>query len=84
MEAPYLARQRDPDTRRTPDSRAESFSAALAQVLTEAARCGVTLHQLTTEYMKTALEFTGGRKGEAAKILGIDRKTLYRNDPTRP
>jgi len=89
MEATYLARERTHEMRRPTNSsqprrlEAESFTDALSQVLAEAARRGVTLHQLTAEYMKSALELTGGRKGEAAKVLGIDRKTLYRNDPTR-
>jgi transcriptional regulator of acetoin/glycerol metabolism len=26
------------------------------------------------------LAYTGGKKGEAAQRLGIDRKTLYRRD----
>jgi transcriptional regulator of acetoin/glycerol metabolism len=28
------------------------------------------------------LAVTGGKKGEARGLLGIDRKTLYRRDPT--
>ena len=85
MEAPLLTPERNPDPRRAHDARlrAGTFEDALDQVLHEAARRGVTLHELSAEYMRKALEFTGGRKGEAAKILGIDRKTLYRNDPTR-
>ncbi len=51
--------------------------------LAEAARRGITLHELENLYMREVLALTGGRKGEAARRLGIDRKTLYRRDPTR-
>src|SRR5262249_4088072 len=36
------------------------------------------LADLEREYILLALEFTEGRKKEAADLLGIDRKTLYR------
>ncbi|HLG19150.1 MAG TPA: sigma-54 dependent transcriptional regulator [Bdellovibrionota bacterium] len=38
----------------------------------------VTLPQLEREYVKYVLHQTSNRKEQAAKILGIDRKTLYR------
>ncbi len=37
-----------------------------------------SLADLEREYIRLALEFTEGKKKEAADILGIDRKTLYR------
>ncbi len=37
-----------------------------------------SLSDIEREYMLLALEFTEGRKKEAAELLGIDRKTLYR------
>jgi len=37
-----------------------------------------SLERLERAYTKQVLEKTGGRKGEAARILGIDRRTLYR------
>jgi DNA-binding NtrC family response regulator len=39
-------------------------------------RC--TLRELEDHYIDQILELTGGNKVQAAKILGIDRKTLYR------
>jgi DNA-binding NtrC family response regulator len=54
----------------------------LADVLALAARNGVTLRQLEDLYIEQMLAVTGGKKGEAARLLGIDRKTLYRRDPT--
>lgn len=37
-----------------------------------------SLSEIEREYIVLALEFTEGRKKEAAELLGIDRKTLYR------
>jgi DNA-binding NtrC family response regulator len=37
-----------------------------------------SLADVEREYIVLALEFTEGRKKEAADLLGIDRKTLYR------
>ncbi len=61
---------------------AESNERGLVQALAEAARDGLTLRQLEDLYIEQMLEVTGGKKGEAATRLGIDRKTLYRRDPT--
>jgi DNA-binding NtrC family response regulator len=36
------------------------------------------LRDLEREYMAYVLRITGGRKEKAARILGVDRKTLYR------
>ena len=36
------------------------------------------LSEIEREYTLLALEFTDGKKKEAAELLGIDRKTLYR------
>jgi DNA-binding NtrC family response regulator len=41
-----------------------------------AARRGVTLSELEEIYIREVLRRTGGRRGEAARILGINRKTL--------
>ena len=37
-----------------------------------------SLERLERAYTRQVLRKTGGRKGEAARILGIDRRTLYR------
>lgn len=37
-----------------------------------------TLEDLEKDYIMTVLERTGGNQSEAAKILGINRKTLYK------
>jgi DNA-binding NtrC family response regulator len=39
-----------------------------------------TLEELEKRYMKVVLEKTLGRKERAAKILGINRRTLYRKE----
>jgi transcriptional regulator with PAS, ATPase and Fis domain len=38
----------------------------------------LTLRDLEREYIAKVLEFTRGNKTEAARILGVDRTTLYR------
>jgi DNA-binding NtrC family response regulator len=37
-----------------------------------------TLADLEREYIRLALKWTEGKKAEAADLLQIDRKTLYR------
>jgi len=39
-----------------------------------------TIEELEKRYMQFILEKTGGRKGRAAQILGINRRTLYRKE----
>jgi DNA-binding NtrC family response regulator len=46
--------------------------------LREAAARSLTLHDLDELYTEEVLKRTGGNKVQAARILGIDRKTLYR------
>ena len=46
------------------------FAAALAK--------GYTLRDVEREYIVRVLDQTNGNKTEAAKILGVDRTTLYR------
>ena len=46
--------------------------------LREAAARSLTLHDLDELYTEQVLQETRGNKVQAARILGIDRKTLYR------
>jgi len=64
------------------DPRAPNSGVGLVQALADAARNGLTLRALEDLYIEQMLVVTGGKKGEAARMLGIDRKTLYRRDPT--
>jgi DNA-binding NtrC family response regulator len=38
----------------------------------------LTLEQLEQRYIEGALKAVGGNKTQAAKLLGVDRRTLYR------
>jgi len=38
----------------------------------------MTVHELVDRYIEQVLELTGGNKVQAARILGINRRTLYR------
>jgi DNA-binding NtrC family response regulator len=40
----------------------------------------VTLEEIQREYTARVLAATGGNKVQAAKILGVDRRTLYRRE----
>jgi DNA-binding NtrC family response regulator len=48
------------------------------KVLDDAAERTLPLQEVEWEYIKKILEKTGGNKYQAAQLLGIDRKTLYR------
>ncbi len=47
-------------------------------LLRQAARGEMTLRELEDRYVDLTLERSGGNKVQAARILGLDRKTLYR------
>lgn len=53
-------------------------SGSPAQALELAARQGLTLHELENAYIDAVLRITENNRTEAAKLLGIDRRTLYR------
>jgi two-component system response regulator PilR (NtrC family)/two-component system response regulator HydG len=46
--------------------------------LAEAVARAYTLSNLEREYIEQVLENVNGNKSEAAKVLGVDRTTLYR------
>ena len=46
--------------------------------LEKAVARGYTLYQLEREYIERVMEITKGNKTDAARILGVDRTTLYR------
>lgn len=46
--------------------------------LAEAAQRGATLAEVESAYVQRVLERVDGNKAQAARILGIDRRTLYR------
>ena len=48
------------------------------RIMDEAADRTLPLHEMEMEYIRKIMEKTGGNKYQAAQILGIDRKTLYR------
>jgi DNA-binding NtrC family response regulator len=48
------------------------------RILDEAGERTLPLHEVEKEYIRRILEKTGGNKYQAAQLLGIDRKTLYR------
>jgi len=62
----------------------EDFSGASAEAsaaitdLDDLARRGFNLHEVEAAYIAAALRVTEGNRTEAAKLLGIDRRTLYR------
>ncbi len=43
----------------------------------------VTLQELDDQYVDAVLHATGGKKSEAARILGVNRRTLYRREERR-
>jgi transcriptional regulator with PAS, ATPase and Fis domain len=57
-----------------------------ANMLSEAVDKRVSLDQLEHDYVRAILDSVSGNKTEAANILRIDRKTLYRKleDPSDP
>jgi len=44
---------------------------------------GLKLSELCDRYVEAVLETTHGRKSEAARILGVNRRTLYRREERR-
>jgi DNA-binding NtrC family response regulator len=53
-------------------------------MLSEAVEKRVSLDRLEHDYIRAILDSVNGNKTEAANILRIDRKTLYRKLDDRP
>jgi DNA-binding NtrC family response regulator len=51
---------------------------AASSFLEAAVECDLSLAELERAYIRRVLVKTGGHKANAAKILGLDRRTLYR------
>jgi two-component system response regulator HydG len=58
-------------------------AAVTGAVLRHAAQSQLTLREVEDRYIDEILTLTGGNKVRAARILGIDRKTLYRRAERR-
>jgi DNA-binding NtrC family response regulator len=64
--------------RQTPADLPDSAHDATGNALEYAWSAGWDLDRLEREYILHVLDALGGRRGEAATRLGIDRRTLYR------
>ena len=74
-----------PDDLPTFDASAEGRSSqSLAALIDEALEKELTLSELEDRYTVRVLEKTRGNKARAAKILGINRRTLYRRGFAEP
>jgi len=58
----------------------QSQSAPVDSLLHQALENRLSIHELTERYIAMVMEATGGRKGDAAQWLGINRRTLYRRE----
>ena len=69
---------RDFDDPRPIEGQAGPDMGEVDTVLTRMAAARVSMAQLQDRYLHAALRATGGNKTEAARLLGIDRRTVYR------
>jgi two-component system response regulator AtoC len=66
-----------------PFSSGEEIPDRAEELLRSAAEQRMSLRELEDRYVDHILDLTGGNKVRAARILGIDRKTLYRRAERR-
>jgi DNA-binding NtrC family response regulator len=50
----------------------------IGMLLSESAQTSIPLEELERVYVRRVLESRGGNKSDAARVLGINRRTLYR------
>ena len=62
------------------DAPVRSSGTLTEAISTLASDRGMTIKELSDIYTDAVLEMTHGRKSEAAKILGVNRRTLYRRE----
>jgi DNA-binding NtrC family response regulator len=60
------------------EPRGENSPGSSGQFLVDAAERELTLAEVSEQYTNQILQRTGGNKARTAKILGINRRTLYR------
>jgi two-component system response regulator HydG len=66
-----------------PDDRIRADGSLEESVVGLARQRGLSLEVLEDLYIEAVLEATGGRKSEAARVLGVNRRTLYRREERR-
>lgn len=67
--------------RRTPGKKSGISTAFPADLYRESQEFWPTLADVEQRYIEGVLKYTQGNKQQAARILGIGRKTLYRRIP---
>ena len=69
---------RDPSGQPSPASGSPPADDGKGELLDRALDNGSTLDDLEGEYIRMVLEGADGNRSQAARVLGIDRRTLYR------
>ncbi|MDP6775981.1 MAG: helix-turn-helix domain-containing protein [Candidatus Latescibacteria bacterium] len=78
MATPSSKSEDDGREQATPPSDASIASDGRGELLARALDNGSTLDDLEGEYIRVVLERADGNRSQAARVLGIDRRTLYR------
>src|SRR5207245_11075723 len=69
---------RDHDTLRPEDLDFPRNGGGLEALLAEGAEANASLEEIERAYVRRVVEARGGNKSAAARMLGINRRTLYR------